>query len=107
MTDDLITLEDALDHLRIDSGDDEGLVELYIKAASASIRTYLGDGVYSDVESETIRDDVKVACMILVGDMYRYREGESPNSVDSRYGYGYLPARITAMLFPYRDLVSL
>lgn len=106
MSTDLITLEEALDHLRIDDGDDEDLVESYISAASAAIYTYIGDGVYADDEKTQIRQDVKSACKLLVGDFYRYRESQSPDRIDGQNGYGYLPNYVVALLFPYRELTT-
>lgn len=108
MSADLITLDEALAHLRLDEHDKchEGdLIEAYIRASSASIHTYIGAGVYEDEEQTVVREDVKTACKLLVGDLYRNRESESPDRVDSAHGYGYLPHYITALLFPYRDLV--
>lgn len=99
----LITTKEAQEHLRADSDDDSGLIDAYIEAASAAIYTYAGEGIYSG-GNQTVRDDVKSACKLLVGDFYRNRESLS-EAVPNQFGYGYLPNYVTALLFPYRQLV--
>lgn len=103
----LITVAEAENHLRVDSGDDTAAITAYIAAASAAIKTYCGDGIYSDEALTVVRDDVKSACKLLVGDFYRYRDSQSNDKVDGQYGYGYLPNYVTALLFPYRQLVMI
>ena len=99
-----ITLQDALEHLREDSGAADALIGAYITAATASIMTYIGDNAYTDETKTDVREDVKTACRLLVGDLYRNREGATEMPVDTRHGYGYLPAYVVALLFPYRDI---
>lgn len=105
MTINLITLQEAQDHLRIDDSTDP-VVSGYIAAASAAIYTYIGDGIYVDPEAAlpVVRDDVKSACKLLVGDFYRYREATGAD-IDSE-AYGFLPRYVTALLFPYRKVVT-
>lgn len=100
----LIDLQDAREHLREDAGAADLLIESYIMAASASILTYIGDNAYTDENKTDVREDVKTACRLLVGDLYLNREGAMAMSVESRHGYGYLPAYVVALLFPYRDI---
>lgn len=98
----LITLAEAKAHLRVDTNADDAQITAYTAAASSAIGTYIGAGVYEDEAKTIIRDDVKTACKLLVGDFYRMRESESPDRVEAGFGYGYLPAYVVGLLFPYR-----
>ncbi|NLD14472.1 MAG: phage gp6-like head-tail connector protein [Gammaproteobacteria bacterium] len=102
----LITLDDAAAHLNLDDDcEDHAVVDACVKAASAAVLAYIGDNAYVNEEKTEVRPDVQSAVKLLVGDFYRYRESESPDRIDSRFGYGYLPQYVTALLFPYRRLV--
>lgn len=102
----LITLDDAVAHLNLDDDcEDRAVVESYVRAAGAAVLTYIGDNAYTNEEKTEVRPDVQSAVKLLVGDFYRYRESETPDRIDGRFGYGYLPQYVTALLFPYRRLV--
>ena len=102
----LITYEEACDHLRLDSSDDARLVESYIQSASSAILAYVGNNAFIEVDEKTVvRDEVKQACKLLVGNFYRNREAsESTDKLDAGYGYGYLPPAVLSLIFPLRDL---
>jgi len=102
----LITYEEAFDHLRLDSSDDESLVQAYIQSASSAILSYIGDNAFIEVEEKTVvRDEVKQACKLLVGNFYRNREAsENTDKLDAGYGYGYLPPAVLSLIFHLRDL---
>lgn len=122
----LVTLEEASDHIRRDTGDDDADLIGKIAAASSAVLTYMkgspvgspmrdssgaivrdSDGriVYETNSAGTpvIRPEVKQATLILVAEFYRNRDGEQAGEVDPRYGYGYLPRPVLALLYPLRD----
>lgn len=103
----LCSYKEAQSHLRLDSEDDKSLVEAYIKASSNIIKKRLKNDeeiIYINQMSEekVVRPEIKIACLQLVAEFYRYREGDSPNKIDDRFGYGYLPYGVEALLMPYQ-----
>ena len=116
----LITLEEAKAHLRVDHNLDDDDIDAAITDASAAVLAYIGDSQYLFLDTggdaldleDTSADQAglraqgicKRATKLLVGSFYRYRDGASPEArVDPQYGYGYLPAAVTALLYPLRD----
>lgn len=109
----LITLDQARAQIRSDETVDDALVLAYIQAVSESILNYVDVAYYIDstgevpVDSSDLALDVpepwRLACMIEVARMYRFRENDAGDHVDAQFGYGY-PFGKTAMglLFPYR-----
>lgn len=109
----LITLEQARAQIRSDLTVDDALVEAYIASVSESILNYVDVAHYIDstgevpVDSSNIALGVpepwRLACMLEVARMYRFRENDADDHVDPQFGYGY-PFGKTAMglLFPYR-----
>lgn len=98
----LITLQEAKDHLRIDTTDEDTHLELLVNAASDAVLNYLKiDGlVYYD--SSDILDvpyAVKAATLLMTGYLYRLRD----NNEGGEYQQGYLPMPVTALLYPLRD----
>lgn len=120
----LVTLEEAKLHIYATVHDvDDSLIELYLRAASSSVLNYLKTkrGLYEPEYDENgdlvvdshgdlvpvvdssgqklIRFDVKAATLIMLGILYRDRDG-----VDmQKWQMGYLPAPVTALLYPLRD----
>lgn len=120
----LVTLEEAKQHIYATVHDaDDSLIELYLRAASSSVLNYLKTkrGLYEPEYDENgdlvvdshgdlvpvvdssgqklIRFDVKAATLIMLGILYRDRDG-----VDmQKWQMGYLPAPVTALLYPLRD----
>lgn len=114
-----VTLDEAKAHLRIpysDSFDDEHLY-LMIDAASAAVKNYLNDfstyqgernsdddqvvdSNYEPVKEypEVVRPEVKVACLLLIGEWWNNREGDGGSSTN-------LPAAVQSILYPLRDPV--
>lgn len=123
----LVTLQEASDHLRRDQAEDDTYLELLIRAASQAVVTYLGSmnrAYYPEIDSNgnfeydsngdpvpeldsnddpVIRDDVRWATLIYIGELYKHREAEQDGAVDPQFGYGYLPRPCLALLYPYRD----
>lgn len=111
----LISLEYASDHLRRDTTDDDADLTRKIEAASQAVITYLGDGAdaYTDSAGEVfpdsngvaigVPDDIRFATALLVAEFYSNAQSARP---DPQFGYGYFPAHVLAILFPYRDPVG-
>lgn len=107
----LVTLQQAYDYLRADADQDQANVELMVEAASAAVVNYLGDGADSwlDSQGEPILDSngeaddvpaaVKMAVLYLAAWFYRNRDADP----EKAFHPGYLPAPVTAMLYPLRD----
>lgn len=107
----LISLEQARAHLRIDTMDDDADLELKIHAASAAVANYLGDAAddFLDTDGDPFMDssgdapfvpfEVKAATLLMLGALYKDRDGSE------QFQQGYLPAAVTALLYPLRDPV--
>lgn len=109
----LVTLQEASDHLRRDTDDDDADLELKIGAASAAVRRYLKDASpyeldsNGDVEVDSNGDpvvlfEVRAAVLMLLGELYKNREGEQDGEIPTQWGYGYLPRPVVALLYPLR-----
>lgn len=117
-----VTLDEAKRHLYIleDETSDDALVNALIAAASASVRAYLKDAlpwqpvldsnllpevdsngaiVYeTDSNGKMVRAEVQQATLLLIGYFYKNRDDNPDNAFDR----GYLPAPVTALLYPLR-----
>ena|SRR3989304_433914 len=90
----IITLTEAKLHLRastaVDSPDpDNDLINIYIGAAEDYIRAYL------DRQIIPVKDAIKAAAFLIVGDLYENREGAGEKEIKEN------PA-VIRLLFPYR-----
>lgn len=102
----LVTVDEAIEHLRLDPlGEDETNpdLELKIGAASLAIIKYLGEGAdFIDDEGEyapeDVPEDIKAACLLLTGYLYRLRDEDR----DNEFARGYLPRPVMSLLYPYR-----
>lgn len=109
----LVTLQSVSDYVRRDTDDDDADLAAIIEAASAAVVNYLGaqaaelmtydsddeivvdsDGVAVDVPSA-----VQGATRYLAAWFYRHRNQDPEGAFEP----GYLPAPVTAMLYPLRD----
>lgn len=121
-----VTLTEAKAQVSVfaaDSSHDTYLTHL-IHAASAAVKNYLGDkSVYraalddddepdldsnfepilesfdSATQPEKVRDEVKHAVLLLIGEWFRNREGMGSGYAEG----GYLPLPVRALLMPLRD----
>lgn len=104
----IITRQQAMDHLRIDDATAEADdLDLKILAASDIVLDYLemeeSDFVIesSDSDSDETEYDypssVQAAALLLVGDMYRFRDSSSP-----AYSEALLPSPVRAILYPIK-----
>lgn len=109
----LVSLEQARQHLRSDADADDADLTLKIQAASKAVLRYLkpagvarlmevdssGDPVEdSDGLVDDVPEDVMLSTLLLVGVFYSDREGQ-----EIKWEPGYLPAAVTALLYPLRD----
>lgn len=119
----LVTLEQAKDNLLIDFNTYDTDIRLKISSASGMVLNYLksrknlyvlrvdddgeplldsqGDVIY-ELDSQgarIVRDEIKHAVLILVGMFFRDRDGVEAKD----WAPGFLPAPVTAILYPLRD----
>lgn len=123
----LVTLQQASDHVRRDSSDDDADLTLKVQAASSAVVTYLKSTAYLyepmldtsgnpilDTDgypsptvdtsgNSVVRSDIQAATLLLIGEFYRNRDGDQQGAIDPQFGYGYLPRPVVALLYPYRD----
>lgn len=109
-----VTLDMAKDHLEVDHDERDDLITAYIEAASSAVKNYLKSAsAYEpardeddnplpdpvDPEDREVRYEVRAAVLLMVGYLFRNRD-ENPENAFVR---GYLPAPVTALLYPLRD----
>ncbi|UJF37673.1 phage gp6-like head-tail connector protein [Pseudomonas aeruginosa] len=123
----LVTLQEASDHLRRDTDYDDADLTLKIHAASAAVMNYLKRDSLAyeperDSSGEVVRDsngwpvpmldssgnpavrfEVKAAVLLMLGELYKNREGEQGGEIPTQWGFGYLPRPVVALLYPLRD----
>lgn len=109
----LVTLQQAKDHLRVDTDDGDSDLSLKIEAASGAVLNYIRSGadIFLDSTGEPALDsnggaigiprEVQQATLLLLGYFYRDRDADS----EKAYEMGYLPRPVTALLYPHRDPV--
>lgn len=123
---DLITIEDARAHLRLDAdssgGADDGWLSIFIPAVSSAVLLWLKDpwrayipqedsagdvlldSAGDPIPSEIVQPVVHAAVLVELASQFRFREGEGQdNSVSADAGHGYVLNKVsTAMLAPLR-----
>lgn len=112
----LVSLEQASNHLRRDSSDDDSDLIIKIKAASRAVVTYMDGGAdfFLDSAGDAIEDsngtaigvpdDVQAATLMMVGLLYKTRDGEA-GTINPDFSSGFLPDVVTCLLYPYRTPV--
>src|SRR5690606_253679 len=110
----LITLEQASDHLRRDTGDDDADLLLKIEAASQAVlnyitdKSFLEDGhvVYDSAGEPVVPRPIQAAALIVLGQLYKDRDGEEMEErSDPRLGDIVLPRTVHFLLDPYKTPV--
>jgi hypothetical protein len=106
----LVSLQQAKDHLRVDSSDEDNDLTLKIHAASAAVLNYIRNGadLFTDSAGEPILDsndapigipyEIMAATLLMLGYLYTNRDADP----DKAYGHGMLPNDVTALLYPHR-----
>lgn len=119
---DLITVQEAKDHLQVDHDDSDAEILAMVSEASGAVLNYL-DGapigqpvrdeqgvVMRDTDDEVvylrdsnddlvIRYEVQAATKLMVGYLFRLRDEDEKRE----YEMGYLPRPVTALLYPLRS----
>lgn len=111
----LVALATARSWVRLDTTDDDAILEAVITSASDLVVNYLGaealerlllldsNGLIPEDSNGVIAVDVPGAVLgavrYLVAWIYRNRDADP----DEAFAPGYLPAPVTAMLYPLRD----
>lgn len=98
-TPELVTVEEARAQLRIDADLPEENLELYITAASEQCVEFLGRPLYltqeeldtaresvsdqeCDANAMVVNGSIKAACLLIVGDLYRFRETRDQSPIN-------------------------
>jgi uncharacterized phage protein (predicted DNA packaging) len=98
----IITLEVAKLHLKVDTTDDDTMIEIYLGAAERAAMDYCNRTIYgaegmgSDLDGVVINDAIKAAILLNLGHLYVNREGV--DTVQKQE----LPLGIQSLLQPYR-----
>lgn len=112
----LVTLEQASEHLRRDSADDDADLTLKIHAASGAVLNYLKganhfqagldgegnpvlDGDGKPVYTTQVLFEVQAAVLLMVGYLYKDRDNDKNHEFET----GYLPRPVTALLYGLRS----
>lgn len=118
----LVTLEQAKDHCEVDIDAHDAKLEIYIEAASAAVLDYIGAAQYlfldtggepiefdttdtsTELEQSALRAQhlARQATLLLIEDFFRNRGPAATDVVPERFGYGYLPRAVVALLTPLR-----
>lgn len=106
----LVTVDQVRTALKLDSGESDTLIALYISAASRAIVRYLkgqaGDLLTIDSppnsppdDLSSVHEDIQMATILLTGHFYNNPDGDPEHDWEQ----GYLPRPVTALLYPLRD----
>jgi hypothetical protein len=106
----LVTLAEASAHLRRDTTADDADLDDKIMAASQIVLNYIGDGADDFLNTANVDSSgdpiipaaVKAATLMMVGVLYRIRDGESGIVNPMFKEQGMLPLAVVALLYPYR-----
>lgn len=91
----LVTLEEAIAHLRVMTSDEDDLIQIYIDAAVQSCLTYC-DLRLVPIGAEP---SFKAAALLLVGQFFRHRMAINVGNIVNE-----LPFGVPSLLDPYRTI---
>lgn len=101
----LVSMDEARNHLRIDSIDEDPDLILKIHAASGAVLGYLKSaadkykGEDGEFDADRIPFEVKASVLLMLG----YLSKDRDNDDGREYEQGFLPRPVTALLYPLRD----
>lgn len=73
-TEPLFKLDEAKAHLRVDTGDDDAIIQTYSDAAVSRVLQYCNIALVPD--DERAKAAFKVAALLVLGDLYEQRAGD-------------------------------
>lgn len=106
----IVSLEQAIAHLRADAGVEDEQVTLYLSAAIEQAQEYLNRKVYEDAAAMAAavlageagddpmlaNDSIRAAVLLICGHLYAHREDVGPTTL------GELPMGSRELLRPFR-----
>lgn len=100
----IVTLAEAKLHLRVDSSDENSLIQIYIDAAETAVSNYLNRTLYefdagSDLDGLVMNSALKSAVLLQVGHLYANREAVSQQPGNYMLE---LPLGLKWLIDPYR-----
>lgn len=99
----LTTLAKLKAALRVDSTDEDEILDMYLTAASQAVIKYIGDQAgtlgLTDSPAEDAPDDIATATIMLAGHFYRDPDGDEQKAFEANH----FPRPVRALLAPYRD----
>jgi hypothetical protein len=114
MTPSLVTLEQAKDQCEVIGTDQDVKITQLVRAASAAVLNYLGDGAdffldssgWVDPEPDSsgisiVPAEVQQATLLLVEEFFAHRGSDGGQG--AQWAQGFLPPVVTALLYPLRD----
>lgn len=90
----LINLSEAKNHLKVDSSDEDDLIQAYINASIDYIGMTLNDVNFPPAGS------IKAAALLIVGDLYENREAAGVKEIKPN------PA-VMNLIYPYRKGIGI
>ena len=91
----MITVTEAKQHLRVMHGLEDGLIQLYLDAATRHVEEYLGDDL-----PDPMPEPIQAAVLLLTADLYINRERQGDRILYEGTAY-------TLLLAPYRSMAVL
>lgn len=106
----LVTVDQVRTALKLDSGESDTIIALYISAASRAIVRHLKGRASEWLAIDSppnsppddlsgVPEDIQMATIILTGIFYNNPDGDP----DKNWADGYLPAPVRVLLLPFRD----
>ncbi len=96
---DLVSLEMAKEHLRVEHADDDSDIGAKITAASAAIVSYCKTPEAAAWDQTTVPKDAQIACLLLVAQFYSARESGDFTAEPANF----MPTSVMALLARLRD----
>ncbi|WP_462379577.1 head-tail connector protein [Pseudomonas sp. Marseille-QA0892] len=91
----MITVTEAKQHLRVMHNLEDGMIQLYLDAATKHVAEYLGDDL-----PDPMPEPIQAAVLLLTADLYVNRERQGDRILYEGTAY-------TLLLAPYRSMAVL
>lgn len=95
----LVDVDTVKMRLRVDTDFEDSDLDLMIDSASAAVNRYLRRDDQYYIDNPDIEPEVVHAALVLIGIMYRDRDGEEMKD----WQHGYLPFPVINLIYPLRD----